>query len=243
MLTSSSPEKQQEEEVQKSPDLLVSTLVVSTVPGKQAEPILSLHVLQSIKKYIWAREYIDLAYLLETNPVPEDENSYEFAGTSHSTNKLSLTTAKPKAKIESYNAWNKAFRVLAEIVALRDPSQCLPMVQCAVELNDNIGKFTFLVTYQYDMKFCLKKQIKPSIPWNVIHNHLWSKCFARVAKESAFHQSTLQGNSNFHSQRACDDFNFKLCTRSKCKFQYIYVPNATEQGTINASATVPVHSQ
>ena len=62
--------------------------------------------------------------------------------------------------------------MLTEIVALQDPAQCLPMVQYAVELNDNIGKFTFLVTYQYDMKFCLKKQIKPSIPWNVIDNHL-----------------------------------------------------------------------
>ena len=79
--------------------------------------------------------------------MPEDEKSYEFACTSHSTNKFSLTTTKPKAKIESYNAWNKAFEVLTKIVALRDPSQCLPMVQYATELNDNIGKFTFLVTY------------------------------------------------------------------------------------------------
>ena len=98
--------------------------------GKQPEPILSMHVSQSIKKCIWAWEYIDLVYLLETNLVPEDEKSYEFVCT-NSTYKLSLTTAKPKAKIESYNAWNKAFRVLIEIVALRDPSQHLPMVQYA----------------------------------------------------------------------------------------------------------------
>ena len=162
MTTSSSPEKQKQEEVQQSPDPLVSALVVSAVPGKQAKPILSMHVSQSIKKCIWAGEYIDLAYLLKTNPVPEDDKSYEFAYTSHSTNKLSLTTTKPKAKIESYNAWNKAFRVLTEIFALRDQSQCLPIVQYVAELNDNIGKFTFLVTYQYDIKFYLKKQIKPS---------------------------------------------------------------------------------
>ena len=113
---------------------------------------------------MWAGEYIDLAYLLETNPVPGDEKSYEFACTSNSTNKLSLTTAKPKAKIDSYNSWNKAFKVLTEIVTLQDPSQCLPMVQYAAELNDNISKFTFLVTYQYDMKFRLKRQIKPQTP-------------------------------------------------------------------------------
>ena len=112
---------------QSSMDPLVNALAVSTVPGKQPEPILSMHISQSIKKCIWAGEYIDLAYLLEANLVPEDEKSNEFACTSNSANKLSLTTAKPKAKIESYNTWNKAFRVLTEIVVLCDPSQCLPM--------------------------------------------------------------------------------------------------------------------
>ena len=151
------PDKQHNEEDQPTLDPLVNASAVSTVPGKQPEPILSMHVLQSIKKQIWAGEYIDLAYLLETNLVPEDEKSHEFACTSNSTNKLSLTTAKPEAKIESYNSWNKAFRVLTETVSLCDPAQCLPMVQYAAELNDNIGKFTFLVTYQYNMKFHLKK--------------------------------------------------------------------------------------
>ena len=177
-----------------------------------------MHVSQSIKKHIWAGEYIDLAYLLETNLVPEGEKSYEFACTSNSTNKLSLTTAKPQAKIESYNTWNKAFRVLTEIVALCDPSHCLPMVQYAAKLNDNIGKFTFLVTYQYDMKFWLKKQIKPSIPWNVIDNHLWSKCLSGTAKDR--YHPNQQGGSNFCSQRTCDDFNYWSGTRARCKFQH-----------------------
>ena len=69
-----------------------------------------------------------------------------------------------------------------------------------------------------------------------IDNHLWSKCFAGVAKESAFHQSMQQGNSNFYSQWTCDDLHFRSCSS-------INVPNATEQDTINASATVPVQSQ
>ena len=35
-------------------------------------------------------------------------------------NKLGLTTAKSKAKIDSYTSWNKAFRVLIEIVTLNE---------------------------------------------------------------------------------------------------------------------------
>ena len=67
-------DKQHDQEDQPSPDLLVNALAVSIVPGKQPTPILSMHVLQSIKKCILAGEYIDLMYLLKTNPVPEDEN-------------------------------------------------------------------------------------------------------------------------------------------------------------------------
>ena len=93
------------------------------------------------------------------------------------------------------------------------------MVQYTAELNDNTGKFTFPVTYQYNMKFCLKKQIKPSTPWNIIDNHLWSKCFSGAAKDASYHLNQ-QGGSNFHSQRTCDDLNYLSCTRAKCKFQH-----------------------
>lgn len=212
------PPDQVATDAQQDTDQLVNALTVSTVPGNQNEPILSLHVSQSLKKRIWVGEYVDLAYLIETNPVPEDDKSYEFACTSNSTNKLSLTTAKPKAKVDTYTAWNKAFRVLTEIVALCDPSQCLPMVQYAAELNDNIGKFTFPVTYQYDMKFRLKKQLKPNTPWNVIDNHLWAKCFSGANREPI--HNNYQMNNNFRSQRTCDDFNFRTCNRQKCRFQH-----------------------
>ena len=86
------------------------------------------------------------------------------------------------------------------------------------KLNDNIVKFTFLVTYQYNMKFQLKKQIKPSTLWNVIDNHLWSKWFLGTAKDN--YHPNQQGGSNFHSHQTCHDFNYWSCTRARCKFQH-----------------------
>ena len=174
----------------------------------------------------------------------EDKKSYEFACPSNSTNKLSLTTAKPKAKVDSYNSWNKAFRVLTKLVALHDPSQCLPMVQYAAELNDNIGKFTFLVTYQYDMKFRLKKQIKPQTPWNVIDNHLWSKCFSGAAKD--IYHTNNQASSNFHYQCTCDNFNHRSWTRVKCKFQHkcakCFRSSHNQRQCHNSGGTTPASS-
>ena len=128
-------------------EVLVNVLDFKKAPGKKPEPILSMYISASIKKKIWAGQYIDLGYLFESQPVPDDDKAYEFSCSNNNTNKLSLTTAKPKAKVDSYTSWNKAFWVLKEIVALKWPDQCLPMVQYAAELCDNIGKFPFKVSY------------------------------------------------------------------------------------------------
>ena len=142
-------------------DPLVSALSFMTAPGKTHEPLLSMHVSASIKKRIWTGQYGDLAYLLERlSQFQMMIRHMNFLVPNSNTNKLSLTMAKPKAKVNSYNSWNKAFRVLTEIVALKWPDQCLPMVHYAAEISDNIGKFSFAATYNYDIKFRLKKQMK-----------------------------------------------------------------------------------
>ena len=109
-------------------EILVNALDFKTTPGKAPEPLLSMHVSTSIKKKIWVGQYIDLAYLLETQLVPDDDKAYEFSCSNNNTTKLNLPTAKPNAKVDSYTSWNKAFRVLIEIVALKWLDQCLPMV-------------------------------------------------------------------------------------------------------------------
>ena len=145
-------------------------MAVSSVLGIKAQPYLSLHVTNSIKKQIWVGQFIDLAYLLETQPVPEDSNSAN-------PNRLSLTASKPRGKVDSYAAWNKAFRVYIEIVALKWPDQCLLMVQYSADINDNVGTFPFGTTHNCDIKFRLRHQANLALPWNKIDNRLWSKCF------------------------------------------------------------------
>ena len=124
--------------------------------------------------------------MLETQPVPEDDKAYEFSCSNNNTNKLSLTTAKPKAKVDSYTSWNKAFRVLIEIVALKSPDQCLPIVKYAAELCNNIGKFPLQVSYNYDVKFRLKKQSCLCLPWNEIDNKTMDEMFHWCERRQPF---------------------------------------------------------
>ena len=204
-------------------DPLVNALAVSAVPGIKCQSYLSLHVANSIKRCIWVGQFIDLVYLLETQLVPEDSKSYEFAcSNSANPNRLSLTASKPRGKVDSYAAWNKAFRVYIEIAALKWPDQCLPMVQYSADINDNAGKFPFRTTYNYDIKFRLRCQANPALLWNEIDNRLWSKCFAGGARDSnissaTFHPSAIATTKD---NKTCRDFNNGTCTWSICKFQH-----------------------
>ena len=60
-------------------DSLVNALAVSAIAGIKGQPYLSLHVANSIKKCNWVGQFIDLAYLLEIQLVPEDSKSHKFA--------------------------------------------------------------------------------------------------------------------------------------------------------------------
>ena len=95
---------------------LVNALAVSSVPVMRGQHYLSLDIANSVKKCIWASQFIALAYLLETQPVPEDS---KLCSNSTNPDKLSLTSSKPRGKVDSYAAWNKGFRVYIEIVALK----------------------------------------------------------------------------------------------------------------------------
>ena len=204
-------------------DLLVNALSVLAVPGIKGQPYVSLHVANSIKKCIWVGQFIDLAYLLETQLVPEDSKSYKFAcSSSANLNRISLTASKPRGKVDSYTVWNKTFRVYIEIVTLKWPDQCLPMVQYSADINDNAGKFLFGTTYNYDIKFRLRCQANPALPWNEIDNRLWSKCFTGGARDSNFSSATFCPSTNATSQnnKTCKDFNNGTCTWSICKFQH-----------------------
>ena len=78
--------------------VLVTALDFKTTQGKAPEPIPYMQVSASIKKKIWLGQYIDLAFLLETQPVPDNDKAYEFSCSNNNTKKLSLTSAKPKAQ-------------------------------------------------------------------------------------------------------------------------------------------------
>ena len=94
------------------------------------------------------------------------------------------------------------------------------MVQYAAELCDNIGKFPFQVSYNYDVKFRLNKQSHPHLPLNEIDNKLWTKYFTGVKESnpsSAFPPHKREESSRTDTG-TCFDFNSSWCNGSICRF-------------------------
>ena len=119
--------------------------------------------------------YIDLGSLLDNNTSnPDEEEQFDFFP-DHVNQRISFKLTNKHAQINSFNAWNKAFRVLIELMEAKWNNLCLPMVQYKHIINEQAGKFPFQQVYAYDKHFHWQLAGDPSIPWNQIDNQLWSR--------------------------------------------------------------------
>ena len=146
----------------------MSQLNVSNLPGK-TQSIISVHVPLSVKNKVWAYTYVDLGSLLANYNNPDEEEQFDFFP-DHINQCISFKPSNKHAQITNIATWNKAFRVLIELSALKWPHLCLPMVQYMHIINKESGKFPFAQIYSYDK--CFRRQLAgdPTQPWNQINN-------------------------------------------------------------------------
>ena len=118
--------------------------------------------------------YVDLGTLLESTTNPDEEEEFDLIP-DRSTNKIPIRLTTKHHNINTFSAWNKAFRVLTELLAFKWPNLCLPLVQYSHLINEQAGKFPFTQVYAYDK--CFRHQVVADLltPWNQIDNQLWSR--------------------------------------------------------------------
>ena len=139
------------------------------MPGKHLN-IISSHVPLSLKNKVWSYVYVDLGTLLESTTNP-DEEAFNLIPDKHQQN---WPTTKHH-NINTFSAWNKAFRVLTELLAFKWPNLCLPLVHYFHLINEQAGKFPFSQVYAYDKYFRHQEVADLLTPWNQIDNQLWSR--------------------------------------------------------------------
>ena len=96
--------------------------------------------------------YIDLGSLLDNYTNPDKEEQFNFFS-NRLNQKISFKPTNKYAQITSFNAWNKAFHILIELISAKGPHLCLPMVQYMHIINKQAGKFPFNQVYSYDKRF------------------------------------------------------------------------------------------
>ena len=130
---------------------LLSNLQVTNVPGKLSNLILA-HVPLSIKNKVWSYMYINVGSLLDNYSNPDEEKQFNFFP-DRVNQKISFKAPNKYAQITSFNAWNKAFHMLIELIAVKWPTLCLPMIQYMHIIHEQAGKFPFTQVYSYDKQF------------------------------------------------------------------------------------------
>ena len=130
---------------------ILPQLTSTNMPGK-ALNIISAHVPLSIKNEVWLYAYVELATLLESTSNPDKEEQFNFFP-DRATNKISFCPTTKHHSSNTFNAWNRASRVLTKLLAIKWPQLCLPLLQYAHLINEQAGKFPFTQVYAYDKRF------------------------------------------------------------------------------------------
>ncbi|XP_048731928.1 uncharacterized protein LOC125648926 [Ostrea edulis] len=207
----------------RQPPSLITEATVSTQPPAASEtpyttgenPLISItdelgvHVPQAIKDKIWAKQYVDLSKLLDS----ESENG-------HDAHKFSIIegqlVAEPKVKhikIATIDNWIDAFLIFASIYLARHPSDIQAILKYIHTIRMAHGRQTNCNWLEYDRQFRLKISKNPTISFGSIDAELWLM----------YMQSQVSYSSN-HSKTAfkCFDYNFKgSCLKPHCTFQHV----------------------
>ena len=141
---STSPSQPDQHSIQNIPPVMpgmVQQLQSTNLPGKNYN-IISAHVPLTIKNKVWAYLYVDLGSLLESSTNPDEEEKYDLFPDKVS-NKISFRPTTKHHSITTFAAWNRAFRVLTELLAIKWPQLCLQLVQYIHLINEQVGKFPF----------------------------------------------------------------------------------------------------
>ena len=102
---------------------MVQQLQSTNLPGKNFN-IISAHVPLTIKNRVWAYSYVDLGSLLESSTNPDEEEEYDLFQDKVS-NKISFRPTTKHHSITTFAPWNRAFRVLTKLLAIKWPQLCL----------------------------------------------------------------------------------------------------------------------
>ena len=141
---------------------MIQQLQSTNMPSKLIN-IISAHVPLSVENKVWAYAYVDLGTLLESTNNPDEEEKSDFFPDC-SCNKIPFRPTIKHQSINTFSAWNKAFRVLTELLAIKWPHLCLPLTQYSLLINEQAGKFSFAQVYGYNKRFRRQIVTDPSTP-------------------------------------------------------------------------------
>jgi hypothetical protein len=162
-----------------------------------------LHVPQTIKEKIWAKQFIVLSKVLES-----DADSEKPQNVSIIDGQLVMQPKHNSKKIASVDTWTEAFIVFASIYLARYPSELQDMFKYMKTIRLGASRTPSGAWLEYDRQFRLKMAKHTSMSFGSVDGELWLVYMSN--------QPTAQQT---HPTLKCYDYNFKgSCTRYQCSY-------------------------
>ena len=183
-----------------------------------------VHVPETIRKKIWADEFVDMSLLL-----PQQQERQQFALSivnNGNENPIISVTSKAKQSIGNFQRWIKAFEIYMAIYMLQPARLCdapkmLSYISTMRRLAEHGGN-----RLQYDESFRSLRTAQ-GWQWDVFHHELWLyaayyACQAQSANMTppAFRVKAL-GKADRNWVGTCFAFNRGRACRHPCKFRHV----------------------
>ena len=173
---------------------------------------LGAHVPLSLREKIWAKEYVDLAKLLNSDPKDDQQHRVNIIN-----GQLIIEPKSHDKKINSIEVWSNAFIIYMNIYIVKHPIETQDMLKYMKSLRLGESRNPSSNWKDYDIQFRLRKARNMSLGWGVIDSEL---CKMYMCQSQS---SSLTVPSQQMIQK-CYDFNYRgSCTKQGCRYSHTWI--------------------
>ena len=151
--------------------------------------VVGAHLDASLKQKIANHEYVDFARLIPRDCIAkEDDHHMQLVSRGGSTYFVPVADRENSSVISSFNKWEQAFRVFANIYTRIYPDRVPELVQYNHIIFTAAQSFTWDNVYLYNHEFRMHLSNFRECSWSIILQQAWSICLKDRVRSQEMHK-------------------------------------------------------
>ena len=136
--------------------------------------VIGAHIDEAMQTKIVNGEYVDFGKLIPRDRIATEED--ERMELVMKNGKAFWVLATGTTTINSFNKWEQAFRIFANIYTMVHPQKASELIQYNHIIHTISMSYLWENVYSYDKEFCMHISKHPNCSWAIILQQAWTMC-------------------------------------------------------------------